>query len=126
LLFGCLQVIDTDRAVVVEHIEKWKSEPKDVIARLLKPAAKTPTTPWEVFMSSLSNGNYKVAWYVVSRRVTFIAAPVVGVTLAVHALTGHGLPGIGGGSVVEVLAGVLFVAGLVTEIAMYLDGFGTV
>eukprot|EP00775_Hariotina_reticulata_P002102 gene2102-2421_t len=58
-------VIDTDRGLVVEHIEKWKSEPQDVIARLLKPAAKTPSTPWEVFMSSLSSGNYKVAWAMV-------------------------------------------------------------
>lgn len=118
-------MIDTDRGLVVEHIEKWKSEPQEVIARLLKPAAKTPSTPWEVFMSSLSSGNYKVAWYVVSRRVTFIAVPVLVAAVAVHALTGHGLPGIAGGSVVEVLAGVLFTAGLLTEVAMYLDGIGT-
>ena len=81
-------VIDPERRLVVEHIERWKSEPGEVVARLLRPAAKVPTTPWEVFMHGLSKRDAKLCWYVVSRRATLLAAPVVAAAAACHAATG--------------------------------------
>jgi hypothetical protein len=39
---------------------------------------------------------------------------------------GHGLPGVLGGSVVEVLAGALLAAGLGTEVYKYIEGTGQI
>jgi len=43
-------VIDPDRGVVVEHQERWKANPGEVVARLLRPARTPPGTAWETFM----------------------------------------------------------------------------
>ncbi|WIA35268.1 hypothetical protein OEZ86_003727 [Tetradesmus obliquus] len=119
-------VIDASRGLVVEHIERWKSEPGEVVQRLLKPSSKIPTNQWESFMANLSAGDAKGCWYVVNRKVALYAAPVVAISLAVHAATGHGLPGVLGGGVVEVLAGVLLAAGLSTEAFKYIEGTGQI
>ncbi|KAF8060508.1 hypothetical protein HT031_004684 [Scenedesmus sp. PABB004] len=117
-------VIDGARGVVVEHIERWASEPGEVVARLLKPAARVPTNNWESFMANLAAGDVKGCWYVVNRKAALFAAPVVTAAAAVHAATGHGLPPLLGGSVVEVLAVALLVAGLGTEGVKYVEGTG--
>jgi hypothetical protein len=47
---------------VVEHIERWKADPREVVARLLRPARTPPGTAWETFMLSLSGGDVKGMW----------------------------------------------------------------
>jgi len=115
-------IIDTDRGLVVEHIERWKSEPGEVVERLLRPAAKVPTNPWETFMLSFSDGDVKGCWMVVSGKAALLSAPVVALALITHLATGHALPGFVGGSVTEVLAGLLLVSGLTTEVVKFAQG----
>jgi hypothetical protein len=59
-----------------------------VVKRLLRPAAKVPTSAWETFMLSLSAGDVKGCWWAVSSRVSLVTAPVVGVSLVTHLVTG--------------------------------------
>ena len=56
--------------------------------RLLRPAAKVPTSAWETFMLSLSAGDLKGCWWAVSSKAALVTAPVVGVSLVVHLVTG--------------------------------------
>lgn len=60
-----------------------------VIKRLLRPAAKVPTNPWETFMLSLSDGDAKGMWFVVSGKAALLSAPVVLAALATHLATGE-------------------------------------
>lgn len=115
-------IIDTSRGLVVEHIERWKSEPGEVVERLLRPAAKVPTNSWETFMSCLSDGDAKGCWMVVSGKAVLFSAPVVLAALVSHLATGGSLPGFVGGSVTEVLAGLLLVSGLTTEVVKFAQG----
>ncbi|KIZ05747.1 hypothetical protein MNEG_2218 [Monoraphidium neglectum] len=50
-------VIDPASGLVVEHQERWKADPAQVVARLLRPARTPPGTAWETFMLSLSAGD---------------------------------------------------------------------
>jgi hypothetical protein len=47
-----------------------------------------PSNPWEVFMASLSAGDAKGCWFVVSGKAALLSAPVVGASLVAHAATG--------------------------------------
>jgi hypothetical protein len=59
-----------------------------VVERLLRPAAKVPTNPWETFMLSLSDGDAKGMWMVISGKAALFSAPVVLAALATHLATG--------------------------------------
>lgn len=60
-----------------------------VVERLLRPAAKVPTNPWETFMLSLSDGDVSGMWMVVSGKAALFSAPVVLAALATHLATGE-------------------------------------
>lgn len=77
---------------VVKHIEMWDVEPGKVLKRLLKPAAKIPSSRWETLMLSVYEGDVKGVWLAASAPALKYAAPVVGVSLLSKLLTGHGLP----------------------------------
>eukprot|EP00775_Hariotina_reticulata_P008051 gene8051-8246_t len=115
-------VIDPERGLVVEHIERWKSEPAEVVARLMQPAAKVPSTSWETFMLSLSDGDLQGCWLVVSGKAALLSTPVLVAAALTHIVTGHALPGAVGGSTIEVLALILLVAGLTTEVLKFAGG----
>lgn len=55
-------VIDPERGVVVEHLERWKSKPGEVVARLFRPARTPPGNGWEAFMLAASAGDAKGIW----------------------------------------------------------------
>ena len=59
-----------------------------VVKRLLRPAAKITTNPWETFMLSASSGDVKGCWLVVSGKAALLSAPVVLGSLATHPATG--------------------------------------
>jgi hypothetical protein len=59
-----------------------------VVERLLRPAAKIPTNSWETFMLSLSDGDAKGMWMVVSGKAALFSAPVVVAAIATHLATG--------------------------------------
>lgn len=87
---GCNHVQDTGR--VVKHIEMWDVEPGKVLKRLIRPAARTPTSRWETLMLSVHEGDLKGIWLAASAPVLTVSVPVVGVSLLTKLLTGHGLP----------------------------------
>ena len=88
LTYLCMQ--ETGR--VVKHIEMWDVEPGKVLKRLLKPAARTPSSRWETLMLSLHEGDVKGVWLAASAPILKYSAPVVGISLITKVLTGHGLP----------------------------------
>lgn len=85
-------MIDPQTGVVVQHIERWKADPGEVVARLLKPSARVPTNSWETFMLSASAGDVAGCWMVVSGKAALAAAPVVAVAAVTHVLTGEQSP----------------------------------
>lgn len=84
------RVQDTGR--VVKHIEMWDVEPGKVLKRLIRPAARTPTSRWETLMLSVHEGDLKGIWLAASAPVLTVSAPIVGVSMLTKLLTGHGLP----------------------------------
>jgi hypothetical protein len=60
-----------------------------VVARLLKPAAKVPSNSWETFMLSLSEGDLKGCWFVVSGSAVLLSAPVLVAAALTHLFTGE-------------------------------------
>lgn len=86
----CNHVQETGR--VVKHIEMWDVEPGKVLKRLIRPAARTPTSRWETLMLSVHEGDIKGVWLAASAPLLTASAPVVGVSLVAKLVTGHGLP----------------------------------
>ena len=87
---GCNHVQETGR--VVKHIEMWDVEPGKVLKRLIRPAARTPTSRWETLMLSVHEGDIKGVWLAASAPLLVASAPVVGASLLIKLATGHGLP----------------------------------
>eukprot|EP00877_Chromochloris_zofingiensis_P007153 jgi/Chrzof1/2691/Cz11g25110.t1 len=114
-------VIDPQTGVVVQHIERWKADPGEVVARLLKPSARVPTNSWETFMLSASAGDVAGCWMVVSGKAALAAAPVVAVAAVTHVLTGHGFPGVAG-TLLEGLFILLLIGGVSTEVIKFAQG----
>ncbi|KAI8463095.1 MAG: SOUL heme-binding protein [Monoraphidium minutum] len=116
-------VIDADSGLVVEHIERWKADPGEVVARLLRPGRTPPGTAWETFMLSLSSGDLPGMWFVLSPRTMPVTALVClgAVVSKLAAGSWQYLPG-GGGAAVEVACAVLLPAAVVTEIVKFSGG----
>jgi hypothetical protein len=114
-------VIDPQRGAVVEHIERWKADPKEVVLRLLRPGRTPPGTAWETFMLSLSNGDFAGMWYVLSPRTIPLTGLVGAAAIITRIVSGHGFPGTAG-SVVEVVCAVLLPAALITEVVKFSGG----
>ena len=87
---NCSCVQETGR--VVKHIEMWDVEPGKVLKRLIRPAARTPTSRWETLMLSVHEGDIRGVWLAASAPLLTAAAPVVGMSLLTKLATGHGLP----------------------------------
>lgn len=86
----CNELQETGR--VVKHIEMWDVEPGKVLKRLIRPAARTPTSRWETLMLSVHEGDVKGIWLAASAPLLTVSGPVVGVSLLTKLVTGHGLP----------------------------------
>lgn len=86
----CNYVQETGR--VVKHIEMWDVEPGKVLKRLIRPAARTPTSRWETLMLSVHEGDIRGIWLAASAPLLTASAPVVGISLLTKLVTGHGLP----------------------------------
>tara|TARA_B100001142_G_scaffold260829_1_gene263313 strand:+ start:621 stop:1988 length:1368 start_codon:yes stop_codon:yes gene_type:complete len=78
---GTTHVFDPDTGKVVKHIERWDVEPKKVVKQLLSPSSKIPENRAQVFMFSLSDGDYLGMWLAVTPAVIKFTAPWVGVSL---------------------------------------------
>ena len=87
---GGLSIQDTGK--VIKHIERWDVEPWPVVKQLLRPARRNPEGKWETFMQALSDGDIKCMWLTTSSLALRASLPVVAVSLATKAATGHGLP----------------------------------
>ncbi|DBA78831.1 hypothetical protein WJX77_006022 [Trebouxia sp. C0004] len=111
---GTTHVFSQETGRVVKHIEMWDVEPGKVLKRLLKPAARTPSSRWETLMLSVHQGDVRGVWLAASAPILKYSAPVVGVSLITKVLTGHGLSGgfLGG---VEGVSWLLLVAAFVTQ-----------
>ncbi|DBA68189.1 TPA: hypothetical protein ACH3X2_013898 [Trebouxia sp. C0005] len=111
---GTTHVFSQETGRVVKHIEMWDVEPGKVLKRLLKPAARTPSSRWETLMLSLHEGDVRGVWLAASAPILKYSAPVVGVSLVTKVLTGHGLPGgfLGG---IEGVSWLLLVAAFITQ-----------
>ncbi|KAL3150302.1 hypothetical protein ABBQ32_000150 [Trebouxia sp. C0010 RCD-2024] len=120
---GTTHVFSQDTGRVVKHIEMWDVEPGKVLKRLIRPAARTPTSRWETLMLSVHEGDLKGIWLAASAPVLTVSVPVVGVSLLTKLLTGHGLPGtfLGG---VEGLAWLFLVAGTITQAQQLFKNIG--
>ena len=77
----------------MEAAQEWDSDPKEVLKLLLKPSSSSPSTDAERFMAAVSKGNASAAWQAASGKLLLASLPIVGVSSASVALTGHGLPG---------------------------------
>jgi len=82
---GTTHVLDANTGKVIKHIERWDIEPGKVVKQLLVPASKLPENRWEVFMFSLSDGDYFGCWLAASPGVFKLTAPWVAVSLAAKA-----------------------------------------
>jgi hypothetical protein len=67
-----------------------QSDPRtpQVIRLLLRPAARVPTRPWEVFMMAASEGDVSGMWFSASPLVLRVTLPIVGISLLCKAITG--------------------------------------
>ena len=70
----------------------WDVEPGKVLKRLIRPAARTPTSRWETLMLSVHEGDIRGIWLAASAPLLTASAPVVGISLLTKLVTGHGLP----------------------------------
>ena len=77
---------------MVKHIERWDVEPTRVLQQLLKPANRKPESRAERFMLALSQGDVSTTWLTASDLALKVTLPVVILSLATKAVTGHGLP----------------------------------
>lgn len=77
---------------VVKHIERWDVEPTRVLQQLLKPANRKPESRAERFMLALSQGDLSTMWLNSTDLALKVTLPVVVISLATKAVTGHGLP----------------------------------
>ena len=94
---------------VIEHHERWDSDPRAVVRALLRPAAKEPRNDWERGFLALHRGDWGGAWSAAEGGALLASSPVVALSLAALALTGEGLPGALPGAA-EGLAWLLFAA----------------
>ena len=83
---GTTHVFDQTTGKVVKHVERWDVEPGKVVKQLLVPSSKIPENRWEVFMFSLSDGDWFGMWLAASPGVVKLTAPWVAVSLVFKAL----------------------------------------
>jgi len=81
---GTTHVLSPETGRVVRHVERWDVEVGRVLRSLLVPANRIPTSRWEVFMMSLSDGDLRGVWLAVSG---FFVAPTAAVLLANSAVS---------------------------------------
>ena len=82
---GTTHVFDQTTGKVVKHVERWDVEPGKVVKQLLVPSSKIPENRWEVFMFSLSDGDWFGMWLAASPGVVKLTAPWVAVSLLAKA-----------------------------------------
>lgn len=104
------------RGRVVEHHERWATDPEAAVKALLRPAAKDPHNDWERCFLALSRSDWGEAWAAAAGGALLVSTPVVAASCAVLAATGEGLPGVFLGTV-EGLAWLLFAAAACTRAA---------
>jgi len=91
---GTTHVFDQTTGKVVKHVERWDVEPGKVVKQLLVPSSKIPENRWEVFMFSLSDGDWFGMWLAASPGVVKLTAPWVAVSLLAKAagISAEGTP----------------------------------
>jgi hypothetical protein len=88
---------------VVRHYEDWESEPAAVLKSLLKPAARVPSSRWEVWADALHRGAWGAAYTAAAPALAAGAAVNAVIAAVVRAGTGGGGGGGGGASLGEVV-----------------------
>ena len=83
---GTTHEFDPATGKVVRHVERWDVQPGKVVSQLLVPSSKIPENRWEVFMFSLSDGDFFGMWLAASPAVIKLTGPWVAISLVFKAL----------------------------------------
>lgn len=65
---------------IVQHIEAWDANPREVVTRLLRPSRNPPETVAERFMAAVARGDGGAAWLAAAGPLLFLVAPEAALT----------------------------------------------
>ena len=115
---GTTHEFDPATGKVVRHVERWEVQPGKVVSQLLVPSSKIPENRWEVFMFSLSDGDFFGMWLAASPAVIKLTGPWVAISLVFKAL-GVSAEGTPLGAVDSLAFWLLLVAGVAEPVKFF-------